>query len=113
MGEEVTFEEGKVNIILMCVNAMSSGTLAKKMSKEADKRGLDANIKAVAGWGFMEEDISQLDVVLLSPQAKHYEKDLKEKTQGYDIKIEKIDYQTYGLVDGEKCLDLALEAIEK
>lgn len=99
----------KINILLICVNAMSSGVMMQKMQNVAKDRGLNVNVEAVAGWGFKEKDFSKINVVLLSPQVRHYKKDVENFVSKFDVPVAVIDFQTYGLVDGEKCLDLALQ----
>lgn len=103
----------KYNILLICVNAMSSGFLVEKMKKAAEKKGVDVNIEAVAGWGFKEKDFSKLDLVMLSPQVRHYKKEVDLIASKYNVPVISIDFQTYGLVDGEKSLELALKALEQ
>jgi len=101
----------KLNILLICVNAMSSGFLVEKMKKAAKERGLDVNIEAVAGWGFKEKDFSKLDIVMLSPQVRHYKKDVDNVASKFNVPVANIDFQTYGLVDGNRCLDIALKTL--
>lgn len=101
----------KYNILLICVNAMSSGFMVEKMKKVAQEKGLNVNIEAVAGWGFKEKDFSVLDVVMLSPQVRHYKNDVENFAKKFNVPVVTIDFQTYGLVDGEKCLNLALNTI--
>jgi PTS system cellobiose-specific IIB component len=101
----------KVNILLICVNAMSSGFMVERMKKAALERGLEIDIEAVAGWGFKEKDFSKLDLVMLSPQVRHYKKEVENIASKFNVPVTTIDFQTYGLVDGNKCLDLALNTL--
>lgn len=101
----------KVNILLICVNAMSSGFMVERMKKAALERGLEIDIEAVAGWGFKEKDFSKLDLVMLSPQVRHYKKEVENIASKFNVPVITIDFQTYGLVDGNKCLDLALNTL--
>jgi PTS system cellobiose-specific IIB component len=106
-------KDGKFRILLICVNAMSSGVMVEKMKKVAASKGVDVEIDAVAGWGFKEVDLSKIDVILLSPQVRHYKKDVENFAAKFNVPVCTIDFTTYGLVNGEKCLELALSSLKK
>ncbi|MCG0276749.1 MAG: PTS sugar transporter subunit IIB [Thermosediminibacteraceae bacterium] len=101
-----------MRILLICAAGMSTSLLVEKMKKEGEKRGMqDLYIKAETV-DDLEKVIDDYDVVLLGPQIRYKEKyvaDLtKEKNKAYRV----IPPHIYGMVDGAKTLDLAIEAIK-
>lgn len=96
-----------MNIILCCAAGMSTSLLVTKMQKEADQRGLEAKIQAVA----VEEvksHLNEANVVLVGPQIRYKLKELKEMAADRNIPVEMIHPADYGLVNGKKVLDFAL-----
>ena len=100
-----------MKILLTCAAGMSTSLVVEKMKKAAKKRDLEATIKAEALDKF-EDVVEEYDVVLLGPQIR-YKKDSFQKIGAeHDIKVEVIDSAAYGMADGEKVLDQALELLE-
>ena len=63
-------------IMLCCSAGMSTSLLVKKMVAEAEKRGLEVDINAF-GVAEFEQQVGQYQVVLLGPQVKYMQKDLR------------------------------------
>jgi PTS system cellobiose-specific IIB component len=65
-------------IMLCCSAGMSTSLLVKKMVEEAQKRGMEAEIKAFGVAEFAEQ-VGHYQVVLLGPQVKYMQSDLQNK----------------------------------
>ncbi|MFO7153169.1 MAG: PTS sugar transporter subunit IIB [Bacillota bacterium] len=102
-----------MRILLICAAGMSTSLLVEKMKKEGEKRGMqDLYIKAEA-IDDLARVIDDYDVVLLGPQIRYKEKYVadiaREKNKAYRV----IPSQIYGMVDGAKALDLAIDAVKE
>ena len=99
-------------IMLVCAAGMSTSLLVSKMQKAAEERGLEADIFADSA---NEADNSlenkDVDVLLLGPQVRFMRSQFEKKVEGKGIPVEVINMQDYGMVNGEKVLDAALELI--
>lgn len=96
-----------MKIILVCSAGMSTSMLVNKMLKSAEDRGLDANIKAVAE-SELKNNLEGLDVVLIGPQVRYLEKQIKAQVEPLGIKAAIIDQMAYGMIQGDKVLDQAI-----
>lgn len=101
-------------IMLVCSAGMSTSLLVSKMNKSAEKNGIDAEVFA-AGLGEVEEKLAEhhVDVLLLGPQVRYKKAEYKEAVEGQDIAVEVVDMHDYGLVNGEKILQSALDLLNK
>lgn len=99
-----------VNILLVCSAGMSTSMLVKKMQDEASVRGLEANIWAV-GDAQSANESKKADVVLLGPQVRFLEKKMVEQVDN-KIPVTIIDMRSYGMMDGKKVLEDALNVID-
>ncbi|WP_028863394.1 PTS sugar transporter subunit IIB [Psychromonas aquimarina] len=97
-------------IMLCCSAGMSTSMLVKKMQKEAESRGLPAEIKAFGAAEF-DNQLANYQVVLLGPQIKYMQADLQQKANAHGIKVEAINTMDYGMQKADKVLDFALELI--
>ena len=98
-------------IMLCCSAGMSTSLLVKKMVDEAQKRGLEAEIKAFGVAGFAEQ-VGHYQVVLLGPQVKYMQSDLQKQADKYGIRVEPINMMDYGMQKGGAVLDFALSLID-
>ncbi|HEI8866329.1 TPA: PTS sugar transporter subunit IIB [Serratia odorifera] len=98
-------------IMLCCSAGMSTSLLVKKMVEEADRRGLDVDIKAF-GVAEFEQQVANYQVVLLGPQVKYMQKDLQSTASAYGIQVVPINMMDYGMQKGAAVLDFALSLIE-
>ena len=102
-----------IKIMLVCCAGMSTSLLVNKMKEVAKKRGLDAKIWATSEGECANEFAKDpADVVLIGPQVRYMMNGIKQKVHN-SIPVELIDMRTYGMMDGEKCVDQALKAIGK
>ncbi|MGL4756744.1 MAG: PTS sugar transporter subunit IIB [Aeromonadaceae bacterium] len=97
-------------IMLCCSAGMSTSLLVKKMLAEANKRGLEADIKAFGAAEF-DDQMPNYQVVLLGPQIKYMQQELAAKAAPHGIKVQPIDMMDYGMQRGDKVLDFALNLI--
>ncbi|MDO1604489.1 PTS sugar transporter subunit IIB [Lactobacillus sp. YT155] len=98
-------------IMLVCSAGMSTSLLVTKMQKAAEAKGLDAEIFAT-GASDAENKLEEKhpDILMLGPQVKYMEEDYKKKL---DIPVVSINMQDYGMMNGEKVLNTAIEDLEK
>jgi len=100
------------NIMLVCAAGMSTSLLVSKMQKSADEQGIEADIfanSANEADGSLEN--KDVDVLLLGPQVRFMKSQFEQKVEGKDIPVDVIDMQDYGMVNGEKVLQSALDLI--
>lgn len=95
------------SILLICAAGMSTSILTQKMQKAAENHSEDISIRATSS-GDAKKYIESADIILLGPQVSHLEEDYQAK---FDIPIEVINSLDYGMMDGEKVLNSALEII--
>lgn len=99
-------------IMLVCSAGMSTGILVTKMKTAAEKQGLEADIFAISA-SEVEDVIAKkdIDVLLLGPQVKFMKNQIELQLQGKNIAVDSINMQYYGMMNGEKVLEQALELI--
>lgn len=99
-----------MNILLVCAAGMSTSLLVNRMKVAATNKGIDVQIEAHP-IGSIEQYGDNADVILLGPQVRY---DLKKIQAEYPQKpVEVINMQDYGMMNGEKVLDHALELGKK
>ncbi|MCT6893090.1 MAG: PTS sugar transporter subunit IIB [Bombilactobacillus mellifer] len=97
-------------IMLVCAAGMSTSLLVNKMQKSAEEKGLDAKIFATASADAESKIESEHpDVLLLGPQVRYMLDDFKNSVS---IPVEVINMQDYGMMNGEKVLQQALNLIK-
>ncbi|WP_099159441.1 PTS sugar transporter subunit IIB [Virgibacillus ndiopensis] len=100
-----------MKIILVCSAGMSTSMLVNKMRKSAEERNIEAEIKAVAE-SELKNNMENLDVVLIGPQVRYLEKKIKEQVEPKGIKAAIIDQMAYGMIQGDKVLDQAINLMK-
>lgn len=104
----------KSTIMLVCAAGMSTSMLVTKMQNAAKEKGLDAEIFAVAASEADKNLASQkIDVVLLGPQVRFMAKQFHEKLEPLNIPVEVINMADYGMMNGAKVLEQALQLMEE
>ena len=96
------------NILLVCAAGASTSMLADKMQKEADARGIEATVRAVAEQQAATEG-ANADVVLVGPQMRFKVQAIKGMFP--NIPVTDIDMRAYGMMDAPAVLDKALDLI--
>lgn len=103
----------KSTIMLVCAAGMSTSMLVTKMQNAAKEKGLDAEIFAVAASEADKKLASQtIDVVLLGPQVRFMAKQFQEKLEPLKIPVEVINMADYGMMNGAKVLEQAVQMME-
>ena len=97
-------------ILLVCSAGMSTSLMVNKMKDAAAKRGLEAEIWAVAD-AEAANNIGNADIMMLGPQVRFLES--KMKGIAGDKPATVIDMVAYGTMNGEKVLDQALKILGK
>lgn len=98
--------------MLVCSAGMSTSLLVKKMTEAIENNHVDATVIAVAEADF-DKYKGNVDVVLLAPQVRFLEKNLKRVLDPLGIPVSIINGIDYGTMDGEKVLNDALTMINK
>ncbi|ACZ00685.1 PTS sugar transporter subunit IIB [Streptobacillus moniliformis] len=97
-----------LKILLICTAGMSTSFLVEKMKKEAEVRNLEVEIMAIPE-ASSDEFVDKVDIVLLGPQIKYLENDIKAKFVGIPVGV--INMTDYGMMKGDKVLDFALSMV--
>jgi len=97
-----------MNILLVCSAGMSTSMIVKKMQDEAKSQNIEAHIEA-SPEGQVNSKLENLDVILIGPQVRYLEKKLKKLTESTDIKVDIIDPKAYGMIQGDKILQQAID----
>ena len=97
-------------ILLVCGGGASSGFMAQNIRKAAKKRNIELNVIARSE-AEVEDFLNEMHVLLIGPHLKYMEEDLRAKIKPYNIPAAVIPQTIYGLLDGNKGLDLILELL--
>jgi PTS system cellobiose-specific IIB component len=103
-----------VTIKLFCALGFSTSVLVDKMKTAAKQRGIEVDIEACSQ-NSLAKCLDGLDVALLGPQVGYT---LSKSTEicnanGHCVPIAVIPMTDYGMLDGDKVLDLALSLAKK
>jgi len=101
-----------MKVLLMCAAGMSTSLLVTKMEKYAREKGINDILIKAEPVEDLDKNIDKYDVFLLGPQVKYKEKWVKEIVEENGKKYTCIPPQVYGMVDGKKTLELALELLK-
>jgi cellobiose PTS system EIIB component len=101
-----------MKILLVCSAGMSTSMLVKKMRAAADEKNLVAEIEAVPE-SQLKNSLEGLDIVLIGPQVRYLEKKIREQVEPKGIKVDVIDSIAYGMIQGGKVLNQAIELLNK
>lgn len=96
-----------VTIKLFCAAGMSTSMLVTRMKKAAEAKGIEVNIEAFPE-ATMSKHLDGLDVALLGPQIGYTLPKAKEICDQQGIPVAVIPTIDYGMMNGEKVLDFAL-----
>lgn len=101
-------------IMLICAAGLSTSLLVSKMKKAAENKGIDAEIFAnsanEADGVLAKKDV---DVLLLGPQVRFMKSQFEKKVADKGIPVDIINMQDYGMVNGEKVLQTALDLLNE
>ncbi|HAA5421204.1 TPA_asm: PTS sugar transporter subunit IIB [Listeria monocytogenes] len=98
-------------IMLVCSAGMSTSLLVTKMEKAAEEQGIEAKIFAVAE-AEAANHLDEIDVLLLGPQVRFLEGNMKKKLEPKGIPLAVINSVDYGMMKGDKVLEQALDLMK-
>jgi PTS system cellobiose-specific IIB component len=101
-----------LNILLVCAGGLSTSFLVQKMKQEAEKRKISVEINAIGG-ARLAQLVEKVDVVLLAPQAKYLESQVKKDCQAAGVPYANILSTHYGSMDGSAVLSQAMDCIKE
>ncbi len=96
-----------LKIKLFCSAGMSTSVLVSKMRESAKNRGIDVEISAHSETQMMSE-VEGIDIALLGPQIAYKISEAKKICEPLNIPVEIIPMKDYGMMNGEKVLDFAI-----
>ncbi len=96
-----------LKIKLFCSAGMSTSILVNKMRDAAKNRGLEVEISAHSETQMISQ-AEGIDVALLGPQIAYKISEAKKIFEPLNIPVEVIPMQDYGMMNGEKVLDFAI-----
>ena len=91
-------------VLFVCSQGMSSAIAVNALKKEAEKNGIDIEVKAVSTQEFEEEVGNGYDVAMVAPQIRHRFDYLKEYAENANIPCCLIQPQAYSPLGGAKLL---------
>ncbi|ELL44522.1 PTS sugar transporter subunit IIB [Spiroplasma melliferum] len=94
-------------ILLVCSAGMSTSILVKKMEEAAEIMNIDVHVEAKA-MAEAQSVLENYDVILLGPQVKYIENNIKSMTEK---PVSVIPANVYALGKGKEALELALQLI--
>ena len=97
-------------IMLVCAAGMSTSLLVTKMEKAAAAMGDEVEIFALP-ISEGEKRVGDVDCILLGPQVRFNLGKIKEEAAKVNpgLPVDVIDMKDYGMMNGAKVLDFALE----
>ncbi len=99
-------------ILLCCAAGMSTSLLVTKMQKASSEAGIESKIWAVSIEALEANLKEGVDVVLLGPQIKYKEKEVKTICEPARVPSAVINMMDYGSMNGKKVLEFALGLIK-
>ena len=98
-----------INVLLICSQGASTSMMCKKIKQEAEKNGVEMNVKAVA-IAVANDYILDSNIILLGPQIRY----MKQKVQDASgsIPVLDIDMKAYGMMDGSKVYKQIMENLK-
>lgn len=91
-------------VLFVCSLGMSSAIAVNALKKEAEKNGIELEIKAVSTQEFEEEVKAGYDVAMVAPQIRHRFDYLKEYAESANVPCSLIQPQAYSPLGGAKLL---------
>lgn len=100
-----------MKLILACFAGMSTSIMMNKMKSAAEEKGIDLEISAVP-LSELEDNLDGVEAVLIGPQIKYALPDVEKITEG-KLPIMAIETVDYGMMNGEKVLNQAIDLLNK
>ena len=102
----------EIKILLCCGAGMSSGLLAQKSRKSARKRNIAVSIEARSE-SEAPQYLSSIDILLLGPHYENYREQLQNQADVFNVPVRVIPKEIYGMIDGDKLIDFAIENLNR
>lgn len=99
-----------MNIVLVCMAGMSTSLLQTKLIDEAKSRAIDASVKAIP-IADIDDLVSDADILLLGPQVRYLEKELKKKYNNIPVSV--IKMTDYGTMNAKNNLNNILAEVKE
>lgn len=99
-----------MNILLVCAAGMSTSLLVTRMEDAAKGKSLSVHIEAHPV-GDIEKYGDQADIILLGPQVRYQLKSVQKRYANKPVEV--INMQDYGMMNGAKVLEHALNVLGK
>lgn len=100
----------KINIVLACSAGASTSILVRKVIEAGNAKGYEVDCRAYAV-DTIATTGKNADVILVGPQAGYLLNQVK--TSLPEIPSSIISFQDYGMMDGEKVFQLALDTLKE
>lgn len=104
-----------IHVRLFCGAGMSTSLLARKMQDYANDKGIEVMVDARAVSAIKQSSIEQLrelDCALLGPQVAFEKGQFEPKFAEAGVPFAVIPMQDYGLVRGDKVMQMAFDMME-
>jgi cellobiose PTS system EIIB component len=92
-----------MKVLLVCAAGMSTSLLTNNMKKNAQP-GDEISAVPISEMG---HNLTGVDVVLLGPQIRFKEKEVRTACEPKGIKVGVIEMRAYGMMDGKAAMDQA------
>lgn len=105
-----------LHVRLFCGAGMSTSLLARKMQDYADAKGVEVMVDARPVAAIKQSSIAQLaeiDCALLGPQVAFELRQFEPRFKEAGVPFAVIPMQDYGMVRGDKVMQMALDMIEE
>lgn len=95
------------NIVLLCSAGMSTSMMVAKMKEAAKEKNYEVNINAYS-LAEASEVVKDADIILLGPQVRFQQNQVKGMAT---CPVEVIDMMDYGTMNGKKVFEHAISVI--
>ena len=102
--------------VILCASAMSSAFIVEELKKAAGESGMEIQVECFASLRYRYYDYSKVDLVMLAPQVKGQQPDIRNylDEKGFtDLPIMLIPMRDYGLMRGKPIMELAIKTVEQ
>ena len=93
-----------IKVLFACSAGMSTSLLVSKVKTLASEKGIDLQVEAVGEAEVRKRELD-IDVLLLGPQVRYLEKQMKDLVAGKNIQVGVVDMRAYGTMNAEKVLE--------
>ena len=101
-----------MRVLFVCSLGMSSAIAVNALKKEAEKQGVEMEIKAVSTQEFEEEIRVGYDVAMVAPQIRHRFDYLKKYAEEVSVPCALIQPQAYSPLGGPKLFKQVMDLAE-